>query len=381
MAATCSAIVPVYQDPAILDLFLGSFWTTVELPTRLIVVNDGSGGEVGQVLDRWRRESNPLIECHFWTHDSPAGAAQSRNLALTKTTGEMVFFIDSDVVLLPYWQATLASAVTARTTLGCAGAVLLYPQTGGVQHAGIAFSDDIARHLFLNADPHSIPAEPYAVQAVVFALCVIRSEAIERTGILDEAFFNAYEDFDYMFRLRAAGYDIVVEPRARAYHWEKTDGPHRRENQKRNLGRFWRRWGTYVHPDLAEFIGRNVDAVVPADGTPTVGVDLCHDRTDAAMLWKTLRERRVALVHVNDCSFRLPDRAEIWLPQALGRDAHRAAERYVFAADNFVQLLDNHYWTELRRGFRRDDVIVDLYGNAFLLSDVTAHAWPGRKVR
>jgi GT2 family glycosyltransferase len=381
VAAKCSAIVPVYQDPTILDLFLGSFWSSVELPTRLIVVNDGSGGEVGQVLDRWSREPHPLIECNFSTHESPAGAARSRNVALTRTAGDLIFFIDSDVVLLPQWQTTLASAVTVRPSIGCAGAVLLYPQTGGVQHAGIAFSDDVARHLYLNADPRSLPAEPYAIQAVVFALCVIRSTAVERTGLLDETFFNAYEDFDYMFRLRAAGYELVVEPRARAYHWEKTDGPHRGENQKRNLGRFWRRWGACVRPDLAGFIAQTIDKTVSIDGGRTIGVDLCHDRADAAMVWKILAEQGMAFVRIDDCSYRVVNRADIWLPQVLGRDGYRVAERYVFAVNNFVQLLNNRYWGELRRTVRDDDVIVDLYGNASLLSNLVAHAWPGTKIR
>lgn len=377
----CSIVVPVYQDPAILDLFLESLWATVEVKSHLILINDGSGVETQRTLESWASRPHPLLSVDVVEHQNSLGAAVTRNEALRRTRGDLVFFADSDLVLLGGWQNALIDAVIDEPRVGCAGAVLFYPQSGGIQHCGIVFSNDIGRHLYLNAQSEVLDDQCFSVQAVAFALCVITREAIEAAGDIDELFFNAYEDFDYMLRLRSHGFRVSVQPRARAYHWERRNGRHRTANQKRHLGRFWRTWGNVIEPDLPRFLSRRIQTVaMPLPRTAMIGFDLCEDRGDRALLWETLARNGLGISGVQDLSCCV-NGSDLWLPPILGRDAHRRPERFVFAVDNFVQLLGNHYWGELRRQHRDDDLVVDLYGNVLLFHDIACRAWPGSKVR
>lgn len=50
-----SIIVPIYQSPTVLSLFLESLRLTVEPDTELIMVNDGSGPEVGELIEEFAR--------------------------------------------------------------------------------------------------------------------------------------------------------------------------------------------------------------------------------------------------------------------------------------------------------------------------------------
>lgn len=48
---------------------------------------------------------------------------------------------------------------------------------------------------------------------------LIKRECIERIGYLDESYSPAYsEDADYCFRARAAGFKVMVNPKARMWH-------------------------------------------------------------------------------------------------------------------------------------------------------------------
>ncbi|MEW6511316.1 MAG: glycosyltransferase family 2 protein [Bacteroidota bacterium] len=47
---------------------------------------------------------------------------------------------------------------------------------------------------------------------------LIRREALEGAGMLDEDFFAYYEDCDYALRVRNAGYDVMYHPTARLWH-------------------------------------------------------------------------------------------------------------------------------------------------------------------
>lgn len=153
-------IVPVNQDYNILNLFTDSLLRTVSPSTQIIFINDGSGSAVFQHLDKLKQEVREGVTIEILQHDFPLGCAVSINSALSLAKGEYIFFLDSDTILQPNWQPMMKETLDSDITIGMIGGVLLYPQTGGVQHCGIAFADTIGRHLFLNASPDDIPKKP-----------------------------------------------------------------------------------------------------------------------------------------------------------------------------------------------------------------------------
>jgi GT2 family glycosyltransferase len=51
-----------------------------------------------------------------------------------------------------------------------------------------------------------------------FGAAMVRREAIERIGYMDEKYFVYYDDVDWSYRARIHGYDVVAAPRAIVYH-------------------------------------------------------------------------------------------------------------------------------------------------------------------
>src|SRR5262249_13584969 len=63
-----------------------------------------------------------------------------------------------------------------------------------------------------------IPAGPEETAWVSFAAVMIRREAIEQVGLLDEGYFMYFEDADYCRRARLYGWRVHYCPDARVVH-------------------------------------------------------------------------------------------------------------------------------------------------------------------
>ena len=74
------------------------------------------------------------------------------------------------------------------------------------------------------------------VDSVVGAYMQVRRAAIERVGLLDEAFFMYGEDIDWAFRIKAAGYKVWYHPAVTVRHFKRAAS---RKNPKAQF-EFWR---------------------------------------------------------------------------------------------------------------------------------------------
>jgi O-antigen biosynthesis protein len=380
-----SIVVPIYQSSAVLALFLESMRATVEPDTQLILVNDGSGTEVGEQVEEFARtvkaERGPSVTVETVHNTSPRGCGQALNQGLSVAGGDHVFFADSDLVLQPGWQSGMATTLQNHPDAGMTAGVLLYPQTGGVQHCGISFSETLGRHLYLNARPAALPESPYRVQLAAFALFAMTRQVRDQVGLLDERYFNGYEDFDYQMRARTFGYHTVIDPKVTSYHWERRNGVHRAGNRKSNLARFWKSWGGHIDNDITP---RILQALLDraADLGRFVALDLAETRTDAADFWQALAGAPSFDRHsVLDHSAKVDGEQPILLPQLLPAELLTEPRPLLILVENFVRLLDNRMWIDQRMATQPADLVVDLHGNVVDLADLHASCWPGSKVR
>jgi len=380
-----TVIVPIYQDPRIFVLFIESLLSTVTQPTQIIFINDGSGAIVSKILRECSQKLFINITITVIENEHPTGSGKCINKALQLAIGKFIAILDSDLILLSDWQQQAVTTFSSNNRVGIVGGLLIYPQTGGIQHCGIAFTEDSARHLYLNGTPESIPLKAFTVQCVIFAFCIFKLSIYKEVGLLDEQYCHAYDDFDYQMRIRQTGYNIVVDPNIVAYHWERSNGINRTLNRKNNIARFWRKWGNILKPDLWDFVLSNITKIIRRNNSPVNvrAFDLCSVRGDANIFWQKINSLNTLIIveEIIDYSHRNTDNQSIWLPMILDNDAFRTSKRLFFLVDNFCQLTENKYWFDLRTKIRDDDIIADLYGNVMLLNQISTHSWPGRKIR
>lgn len=374
-------IVPVYQEAHIFQMFYESLRVSIKYQTQIIFINDNSGMEVGDFLQEIVAKPPVLCAVKVIVHTQSKGCAKCINEAVPYILGTYTVFLDSDTILPKNWQE-LTLQTASLPGIDCIGAVLLYPQTGGIQSCGIAYTQSLGRHLFLNSKPDRLDKYGiYEVQATVFAFFVVPTLILNKVGIINEQYFNGYEDLDYQMRIRQNGYHIKINPQIKVYHWEQSNGMHRTQNRKSNLGLFWSQHGKDVVYDLWDYLFREIQDAVNIENS-YIGIDLSGSRLDADTFWQKLHENNNRMIaDYIDCSHWIHESEQISIAKVTDIDLFRERRPLLFLCDNFIQLLGNHYWYLLRSQYYKDDMVVDLYGNVISFQDLFTQSWPGQKVR
>lgn len=240
-----SFIIPLYNGLPLTQAMLGSLRDTLPagLAHEIILVDDGStdgSREWLAGLDQPRvSSSNPAVAspCRVLLNERNRGFAATCNRGAAAATGEFLFFLNNDLVLLPGWLEPLLEAFARFPAAGLVGNVQLQHATGAVDHAGIGF-DPKGKPAHLTHRGRSSWRRCTAVTGACFAL---RRELWTQLGGFDEGYVNGGEDVDLAFRALDAGRTNLVALRSIVrHHVSASLGRKLRDEQ--NTRRLFRRW-------------------------------------------------------------------------------------------------------------------------------------------
>lgn len=135
-------------------------------------------------------------------------------------SAEYVLLLNDDAVVAPDALSQLIQAAEASPAAGFLGPNIYaledrdrFLSSGGVFAAGW---HPVHRGLGDEDQPWN-----HAVAEVDFlsgCALLVRREAVERIGLLDDRFFAYHEDIDWCYRARQAGFKLMVVPAATVYH-------------------------------------------------------------------------------------------------------------------------------------------------------------------
>lgn len=157
------------------------------------------------------------------------GFAAACNHGIKLGSAPFVLLLNPDAVLLSDALAALTNAATDHPRAGIIGALVLNPD-GSVQANSYGKFPSLTSALTLRlwrifqrlrGNAHFSPIAPTSTESVDWvtgAAMLVRREAISDVGLLDEGFFLYYEDIDWCWRMRASGWEVLLEPRARVVH-------------------------------------------------------------------------------------------------------------------------------------------------------------------
>jgi GT2 family glycosyltransferase len=77
-----------------------------------------------------------------------------------------------------------------------------------------------------------IPDEPVPREWLTGCAMMIPVEVLKIVGLLDERYFAYYEDVDLSFRIRNAGFQLLLVPQASVYHHAGASGKSRKKNKE-----------------------------------------------------------------------------------------------------------------------------------------------------
>lgn len=190
-------------------------WPDAQL--EIIVVNNGSSDATPQILEEWRpRGVKPI---HLPRN---LGFAGGNNVGMRRARGEWVILLNDDTEVEPEWVCDLMNVARAHPEAGILGSLLFYPDRRTIQHAGgVVHANALTAHIGQGQEnAHGQLGNVRECDYVTGAAFAIRRAVIDRIGYLDASYWPIYfEEIDYCWRARAAGFSILMTP-ARAIHHE-----------------------------------------------------------------------------------------------------------------------------------------------------------------
>ena len=121
-----SVIVPCYQNGKTVEKTVRSILAQTERAWELILVNDGSTDDTGEILDRLAMD-DPRIRV---MHQKNGGVSAARNAGLEAACGEWITFVDADDWLLLDALQRMLERCDEETDIVCASYAMRYIDEG-----------------------------------------------------------------------------------------------------------------------------------------------------------------------------------------------------------------------------------------------------------
>jgi len=199
---------------------------------RVYIVDNGSTDDSREKINSEFSNHNTIF------NENNLGFSKGCNKGILQALSDGVDYIlllNNDVVVLENTISELTSVAEKDSNIGIVGGVMRRTSDGSVYSAGGEFQPYLARF-----SPETEPESyVYSSQFVTGAMMLISRSVFESLGeLLNERYFFGMEDQEFSWKARQAGWDIVINPDAIAYH-EKggsagNQNPFRYYHQTRN---------------------------------------------------------------------------------------------------------------------------------------------------
>ncbi len=202
-----------------------------------VVDNASQDGSVAMVKELFPQVL--LIE-----NEENVGFARANNQAIKQSSGRYILLLNTDTFVREDAVERMVAFMDAHPEAGAAGCRLYYPD-GKLQLSCNSFPTLFTEFCLAASLDRLFPRSPLfgrykmsywdfdevrEVDVVLGAFMIIRRQAIEQVGLLDETFFMYSEEVDWCYRIKKNGWKIYYVPYAEATHiWGGSSGQVRAE--------------------------------------------------------------------------------------------------------------------------------------------------------
>jgi GT2 family glycosyltransferase len=231
-----SIIIPTYNGLRYLQDCIASIRAQTPFPHEIIVVDNGSDDGTVEFCRNER-----LI---FIANPDNAGFPGACNAGMKIASGDALLLLNNDVLVSRYWLSSMLNCLYSGADIGIVGPMTNYGS--GRQQIDIPYTnlEEIAEHY-----RRAYQGNWLEVRRIIGLCMLIKREVTERIGFLDERFAPGhYEDDDYCYRARMAGFRLMIARDAFVFHYGSAsfnrEGEERvRQLIQRNRGLFIEKWG------------------------------------------------------------------------------------------------------------------------------------------
>lgn len=206
-----------------------------------VVDNASSDGSVQMVQEQF-----PQVR--LIRNAKNVGFAQANNQAILLSQGCYLLLINSDAIATPGAIQSLVSLVETEPRAGIVGARLLnldgsfqashtpFPTLGQELLVLTGLGRLLKGSWFPSRGPE-VGKGPQVVDYVEGACMLVRRQAFEEVGGLDEGYFMYAEEVDWCYEMKKAGWQVWYQPAAKILHVGGGSSQHRRPQREADLYR------------------------------------------------------------------------------------------------------------------------------------------------
>ncbi|HEV2962955.1 MAG TPA: glycosyltransferase family 2 protein [Candidatus Angelobacter sp.] len=236
-----SIIIVNYNTLSLLRDCVNSLMKTEGKSCEVIVVDNASADGSAEMVE------NEFPDVVLVRNPKNAGFAKANNQGMAVAKGKYLLLLNSDTVARDGALEVMTDFLRSNPTVGAVTCKLL--NTDGTIQASISnrpgpvllffrllgvsrlISSDRARRwlsrtcgFFLGKTirsyltPYRAHDHPVEIENISGACMMLRREAMEQVGMLDEGFFMYFEDMDYCVRLQNAGWKMYYLPQGEIIH-------------------------------------------------------------------------------------------------------------------------------------------------------------------
>lgn len=246
-----TAIVVSFNQWCLTERCLESLCQSETLePLEIIVVDNASTDETPERLRAWEDKQHQLGRPHralLLERNRGFGGGVNEGLRLAR--GEFLAILNNDLVLSDGWARCLRRHLERDPGLG-----LICPTTNHIgNEAQVWLPGSTPESLLAAAHLRCLEhaGESISLHVAAFFCVMMPKRVFEAVGFLDESYFPGYfEDDDYCYRTRAAGFEIACAEDAYVFHELSAsfnlEGREKREallNRNRKI--FESKWGPW----------------------------------------------------------------------------------------------------------------------------------------
>ncbi len=224
------------------DCLISILKTINGLKFEIIVVDNGSTDGSQAMLG----EQFPQVQ--LFQNRENLGFARANNQALAIAQGRYFLLLNSDALATNGAIQALVELADNRPHAGITGAQLLNPDgtcqashtpCPGLRQEFLILSG-LGRLIYGRWYPSRGPEEargPQQVNYIEGACMLVRREAYEEVGGLDEGYFMYAEEVDWCYAMQEKGWQVWYQPAARVIHLGGGSSQHRRTQREADLYR------------------------------------------------------------------------------------------------------------------------------------------------
>jgi len=196
---------------------LSSIYQSDYLNFEVIVVdNDSEDGSLEQAKNYFSR-------AHFIKNPTNLGFSRGNNMGVRwalEKFADYVFILNNDTTIEKTTLSSLICAMKDFPSAGIMSPIIFTANNTNVWFAGglIHWQKMKTEHLY------QIKSEmPYPIEYLSGCAMLVRKDVFKKIGLFNERFFLYYEDADFSFRAKKAGFDLLMVPSAHIKHLEQSN--------------------------------------------------------------------------------------------------------------------------------------------------------------